>query len=217
MEVTANGPLPDVIVKTNAAGEYAFAKIFPQGNYTVTVLDPITGGLSRERIFLRTDEAVEHDFRLKGRGSVTVRVVDGADVPVEEAFITLTETDFPGNTYEGSIDASNEGELTFNGIFEGDFSVSVSDPFARGGRLSSTLPGPDQNVEAKVRLTTTGTVQGRFFLPDGTPVAFGAMTLKRNGRTIGQITADGTGDNVGGFRVRLRPGREVSGSTVSIR
>ena len=43
VELTAIGPLPEVTVRTDDAGNYAFAEIFPQGLYTITVADPVTG------------------------------------------------------------------------------------------------------------------------------------------------------------------------------
>src|SRR4029077_5723724 len=68
VEVTANGPLPDVMVSTNGAGHFRFAKIFPSGNYTHTARDPATGGLAQETIFLPAAQDIAHDLRLEGRG-----------------------------------------------------------------------------------------------------------------------------------------------------
>ena len=83
VEVTANGPLPNVTVSTDASSHFAFAKIFPEGTYAVTVRDPISGGVTQEQIFLRAGQDMAHDFRLKGRGTVSVKVVDGSNLPVE--------------------------------------------------------------------------------------------------------------------------------------
>jgi hypothetical protein len=77
VEVTANGPLPNVTVSTDASSHFAFAKIFPEGTYTVTVRDPISGGVTQEQIFLRAGQDMPHDFRLKDRGTVYLKVVDG--------------------------------------------------------------------------------------------------------------------------------------------
>ena len=173
--VTMNGPLPDVVVETDENGVFGFAAILPQGSYTLTVRDPVTGGRAQERIYLGSTEDVVHDVRLLGRGTVKVRVVDGANEPVTDAFVQLTEIDFPRNVYEGVADASNEGVVTFPNVFEGRFTVEGRDVFARGGRVSSTLPRPGDEVEVKLALTTTGTVRGRFLMPDSTPIPYGIV------------------------------------------
>ena len=194
VEVTANGPLPDVTVLTDASGHFRFAKIFPEGSYTVTVRDPVTGGVVRESIILHAGQDVSHDMRLKGRGTVTVQVVDGSGLPVDNALVTLTETSFPNSVQEDAVQPSNQGMVTFVRVFEGPFSVQASDIFGRGGRAASVLP-LDATVNVVVHLTSTGIVQGHFFGPDKvTPIPFADVRLLANGRQIGAITTDGTGD-----------------------
>ena len=103
VEVTANGPTPDVMVKTDAQGLFRFPKVFPQGTYSVIASDPRSGGLSLETVYLRAREDVTHDQRLKGRGTVRVRVVDGSDQPVASAFLTFSRpTSRAGPTKESS-------------------------------------------------------------------------------------------------------------------
>src|SRR5207247_2529552 len=82
VEVTAFGPLPDVTVSTDSNGHFAFAKIFPEGTYNITARDSATGGLRRDQVYLRASQDVIHDLRLKGRGTVNVKVVNGAGQPV---------------------------------------------------------------------------------------------------------------------------------------
>ncbi len=214
VEVTANGPLPDVTVRTDAQGKYHFAKIFPAGGYTVTASDPVTGGTARDSVSLPADKDIVHDFRLKGRGTVKVTVVDGAGQPVGNAFVSLTETEYPSETFDGVLDASNQGVVTFDRVFEGPFSVVASDTFGRGGRAASVLPAPGASVEIKVPLTTTGTVTGHFYMPDGvTAIPYGSVQLSANGRVIGTVTTQGSGD-VGGFSFDYVPAGalQVTGS-----
>jgi hypothetical protein len=199
VEVTAVGPLPEVTVTTGADGYYEFAKIFPEGSYSVTARDAVTGGLRRDTVYLKAAQDVEHDIRLKGKGTVRVRVVDGAGQPVSNAFIRLEETQFPNRLYEAAIGASNGGVATFENVFEGPVTAQASDVFARGGRASSTLAGPGATLELTVALTTTGTVQGYFLRADGnTPIPFGSVKLVVGGRTVGQATTDGV-DDIGFF------------------
>ena len=205
VEVTAVGPLPEVTVATDANGHYEFAKIFPEGSYTVTARDAVTGGLRRDTVYLKAAQDVTHDIRLKGRGTVLVRVVDGAGQPVPNAFIRLEETQFPNRLYEAAIGASNGGVATFENVFEGPVTAQASDVFARGGRASSTLTGPGAILELTVSLTTTGTVKGHFRRADGTtPIPFGSVKLVVGGRTVGQATTDGV-DDIGAFEFHYVP------------
>jgi PA14 domain-containing protein/chitobiase/beta-hexosaminidase-like protein/Big-like domain-containing protein/carboxypeptidase family protein len=209
VDVSATGPLPEVVVKTNDQGFYRFPKIFPEGTYSITTRDGVTGGVAREQIYLRAGQDSVHDQRLKGTGTVRVRVVNALDEPVTTAFVRLRETDFPNGAYERAIEASNEGVATFESVFEGPFNVEVSDPLGRGGRFSSVLPHAGDTVEVKVRMTVTGTVQGRFLMPDGiTPIPFGSVTLIAGGRVVGQATTRGT-DPVGSFSFAYVPAGDL--------
>jgi protocatechuate 3,4-dioxygenase beta subunit len=209
VEVTARGALPDVTVVTDPQGNYKFAKIFPQGSYTITVSDPVTGGVAQEAIYLRAAQDLHHDLRLKGRGTVRVTVVDGAGQPVQNAFVRLTETSYPNRSYESVIAPSNLGIATFNNVYEGAVSVEASDAFARGGRVSSVLPRPGDTIELKVAMTTTGKIRGKFLRPDGTtPIPFGIVKLIAGNRVIGQTATAGSGE-VGSFAFDYVPAGPV--------
>ncbi|HKY34350.1 MAG TPA: carboxypeptidase regulatory-like domain-containing protein [Polyangiaceae bacterium] len=200
IEVTANGALPDVVVRTDAAGHYRFAKIFPEGSYVLTVSDPITGGVARSGVYLRRAQDQTQDVRLLGRGTVLVRVVDANDAPVSNAFVRLRETGFPNRDFEGAANAANQGVVRFDNVFEGAVSSEVSDNIGRGGRASGTLTGPGATLEMKVRLSITAGVSGVFLAADGvTPVPFGQITLYANGRVLGQTTSGGSGESLGKF------------------
>jgi hypothetical protein len=210
VEVTANGPVADVMVKTDAQGRYRFAKVFPQGTYSIIARDPRTGGASLEVVYLRARADAVHDQRLKGRGTVRVRVVDASDQPVGHAFVHLQETDFPRRSYEGVVEAANQGVAVVDGVFEGPFSVTASDSFGRGGRTSGTLARPGETAEVTVRLTAVGTVRGRFLMPDRlTPIPFGVVRLVAGGRVIGQTTTPGAGENLGRYSFDYVPAGPV--------
>jgi len=210
IEVTANGLLPDVVVNTDAAGHFAFAKIFPEGNYALTARDPITGGVARTTVYLRAKQDAIQDMRLLGRGTVRVAVVDAADVPVTAAFVRLTESSFPNRLFEGAVDAAHQGVVTFENVFEGPLAAEASDAFARGGRASSVLTGPGAVLDMKVRLSMTGKVTGRFVAADGqTPVPFGAVSLTAGGRVLGQTTTQGSGPDAGRFAFDFVPAGPV--------
>lgn len=209
VEVTAKGALPEVTVTTKPDGTYRFAKIFPQGSYTVTATDPVTGGVAQESLFLKAAQDLQHDLRLKGRGTVRVTVVDGAGQPVQNAFVRLTETQYPNRSYESTVAPSNLGVAVFTNVYEGPVSAEASDAFARGGRVSSVLPRPGDTIELKVAMTTTGKVRGRFLRPDNTtPIPFGIVKLIAGNRVIGQTATLGTGE-VGAFSFDYVPAGPV--------
>jgi hypothetical protein len=200
IEVTATGAIPDVVVTTNAAGRYRFAKIFPEGAYTLTFRDPITGAVAQSGVQLRAGDDMAHDVRLLGRGTVVVRVVDANGAPVNRAFVRVRESSFPRREFEGAADAANQGVVTFDNVFEGPVSAEVSDPIGRGGRAAGVLVAPGARLELEVALSITGRVSGIFVGADGTtPVPFGAITLTQHGRVLGQTTAQGSGAELGRF------------------
>jgi hypothetical protein len=205
VEVTAVGPLPETTVTTDVNGKYQFAKIFPEGSYSLTARDAVTGGLRRDSIYIRAAQDMTHDLRLKGRGTVQVRVVDGGGNPVTKAFVRLEENQFPNRVYEAALEASNGGVVKFDNVFEGPLTAQANDAFARGGRSTSTLSGPGATLEMTVPLTTTGTVRGKFVRADGTtPIPFGAVKLVANNVVIGTTTTAGNGE-VGTFSFTYVP------------
>lgn len=203
VEVTVNGPLPDVTVRTNAQGHYAFAAVLPQGTYTMTARDPVGGGVARKAIYLRGGEVAVHDVRLLGKGSVVVTVVDGANQVVESAQVRLRQTAYPFRVYEGFVEPANGGVVHFAEVVEGPFSVEASDVHGRGGRVSGSLPFGG-SVPVRLALSVTGAVQGRFLMPDGSPIPFGSVRLLSSGRTLGQVTTQASGE-VGAYRFDYVP------------
>ncbi len=204
VEVSVDGPLPDVLVKTDAAGQFRFARVLPAGRYRLTARDPATGELARDDVYLRAGLDAEHDVVLRGIGEVRVRVVSGDDLPVDRAFVRLTETEYPNRVHERSLEPASEGIARFEGVYQGPLVVSVRDPLARGGRASATLARAGDVLEVKVRLTTTGTVQGTFRMPSGEPIAFGTVRLIGPAGPMGQQTTEGAGE-VGRFRFDFVP------------
>jgi hypothetical protein len=212
VQVTASGPYPNttnITVTTNAIGFYQFAKILPAGTYTITAADPVSGGVSQMTEYLRVAQNTTQNLRLLGVGTINVTVVDGGGNPVSNAFATLTESGYPNASFSGSLSASNQGVISFPNVFEGGFSVQASDPLGRGGRASGTLPQGVTSLNVQVQLTTTGTVQGYFYLPDGmTPIPNANILLTVNQQVIGQATSLNTG-NIGSYSFTYVPAGPV--------
>jgi hypothetical protein len=195
VEVTMNGMLPDVTVRTNAEGHYAFAKIFPEGRYTLTARDPASGGVIQRPMYLRAGQNVEQDLTLKGRGTVRVTVADADGVAAGQAYVRVTELEFPNRVHERAVEPPHQGVIEIERVFQGPISVEASDAFGRGGRSSGEIPAPDATVDVKVTLSVTGTVNGHFVLPDAeeTPIRSGVVKLFADNRAIGQITTQDDG------------------------
>lgn len=209
VQVTANGPLPNITVNTDATGTFTFAKIFPQGLYTLTAADPVSGGVTQMNVYLIAGQNATQNLRLLGTGTINVAVVDGAGVPVSAAYVTLNENNYPNAVFNGSLDASNQGVISFPDVFEGPFSVAVVDPFGRSGRASGVLPQGTGSVNIQVQETTTGTVQGVYYLPDGvTPIPNAIVNLTASGRVIGQATTASVG-TIGSFSFDYVPAGSV--------
>ena len=209
VQVTADGPLPDVTVSTDASGNFKFAKIFPEGQYTLTASDPVSGGVTQMHVYLRAGQDMTQNLRLKGTGTVNVTVVDGAGAPVTNAFVTLQETDYPNASFDGSLNASNQGVVSFQNVFEGGFAVQATDSFGRGGRTSAVLPPNTSFINVQVQLTTTGTLVGHFYRPDGvTPIPNATVQLMAGSRTIGQATTVSSGD-IGSYEFDYVPAGPV--------
>ena len=209
VQVIANGLLPNVTVTTDATGTFKFAKIFPQGLYTLSAADPFSGGVTQMNVYLIAGQNTTQNLRLLGTGTINVTVVDGAGVPVNSAFVTLNENGYPNAVFNGSLDSSNQGVISFPNVFEGNFAVQVIDPFGRGGRVSGILPQGTTSVNVQVQLTTTGTVQGHYYLPDGiTAIPNATVNLTASGRVIGQATTLSTGD-VGSYSFDYVPAGSV--------
>ncbi len=209
VEVTMNGPLPDVTVVTNAAGEYRMPKIFPAGRYSLTARDLTTGLVERTSIFATAGQDARHDIRLKGQATVRVHVVTALGEPVESAYVTLREIAYPARALESAVSPATEGVALFASVFEGQVSIEVRDPMGRtgaSGRSSLVIPTGVSNVETTVRVTTTGTVRGRFLRPlgDDTPIANAVVQLKQSGRILGQLTTSAT-EPVGSFEFLYVP------------
>ena len=209
VEVRADGPLPDVTVYTFGAGQYNFAKILVPGTYTLTVRDPATGGMAQTRVQVGENQSVVQDVRLLGRGRVTVNVTDSDGHALDNAFVTLSEVDFPKRAFEGVIRSGDQASVVFEDVFEGRVSVAVSDPYARGGRGSGVISAPGESITISVQVSDTGTVKGRFLRPDGvTPIPYATVQLKRKTgaqwEVIGRATTASSGE-VGSFQFDYVP------------
>jgi hypothetical protein len=208
VQVTAIGPFPNTNttqVTTNATGVYQFAAILAEGNYTITAADPVSGGVAQTMEYMRPALNITQNMTLLGTGTVNVTVVDGAGNPVTSAFATLTETGYPKGSFNGPINAANQGVASFANVYDGSFSIQVTDSLGRAGLGSGTLPQNVPSVNVQVQLATTGVVQGYFYLPDdATGIPNAVVQLTQNGSITAETITQGTG-NIGAFTFNYVP------------
>src|SRR5271157_690232 len=210
IQVTANGALPDVVVSTDSQSHFAFAAIFPEGTYSLSAIDPVSGGRVMDRVYLRAGMDTVHDLRLKGTAVVNVHVVDAAGQPVTAAQVHLRENSYPYEDLSGVIQASDQGIYTFTEVFEGPLSVDSTDVYGRSGSVSANLPQGVGSIDVTVTLRVSGVVQGHFYQRDGvTPIGNALVTVTEAGRPIAQVTTPATGD-VGSYSMTYVPAGPVS-------
>lgn len=186
----SGGSLAAATVVTDAAGYYEFAEIFPAGNYFLTATAPITGYTNRSIISAERNRDVVTDIRLRGRGAVRVRVLDGASQPAQRGSLNLNAKGYPNEARYQELSPGQGGVVTFEGLTEGEFVVSAQQN-GLGGR-GTLIVQRDMTVELVLQLQASGTIEGRVFQADGvTPVGLADVTLTRNGQPAGfTITAD---------------------------
>jgi PA14 domain/Concanavalin A-like lectin/glucanases superfamily/Bacterial Ig-like domain/Carboxypeptidase regulatory-like domain len=192
------GSLADATVRTDDAGHYEFAEVFPEGSYQLTASDTVTGSSNRVRISAQRNKDTIADIRLLGTGALRVRVVDGAGSPARTGSVELGGTGFPNERRFAEIGPDAGGLVSFDNLPEGEYAVAAMQQ-GLGGRAAATVPIGGV-VEATVQLQSSGTVQGRVLLPGGAAaVGLADVELKIGGRSAGYtVTSDGD-DSRGSF------------------
>jgi hypothetical protein len=207
VEVSLEGALPKVSGRTDETGHYRIASVLPEGPYTLTAIDSVTGSVAQQSVLLRAGQEAQFDLRLLGRGTVRVAVQDANGQPAERATVVLRETHYPNREFNAVIQPNDQGVATVARVFEGTFAVQASDVYGRGGRTSGTLTAPDQTVDITVTLNATGTIRGHFIRPDGSdmvPVPYGIVTL-RGANLVAEATTSSDPDTLGAFNFDYVP------------
>ena len=187
VRVTLNLGGAPVTVTTDPSGVYRFAPILPANSYQLFVEDPFTGLKGYGSVYVKAGAEAAANLRLLGKGTVIVQVVDADGItPVPSASVNLSMSTYPFDKASGNISPSDNGQITFNNITEGSFSVSVRDSYGFGGRIQGVIPADNQTVTVRIRIAPSGEVKGKFLSPDGAaPIPNAQIKLVSGGSVIG--------------------------------
>ncbi|HZV80812.1 MAG TPA: Ig-like domain-containing protein, partial [Geobacteraceae bacterium] len=198
----------DVTVTTDEKGLFHFASLIPAGNQPIIAEDPATTLKWKGNVYVPSGLDVPITIKLLGRGTVTVKVLDGeGKVMIPNAAIYLKGTGYPNDSASGASDAN--GQAVFTNLSEGSYAVSASGTGNLGGlngRNQVTITADKTSVTVEVRLASSATVTGRFLKADGiTPITGGQITLKRNGQAIAYTSSSSDPADPGRFRLEYIP------------
>ncbi len=192
--------LPVVTVTTDAGGHYNFAPILPQGGYTLTAEDPVSGLKGQAYVSVTAGQDVKVNPRLLGKGSVLVTVREASGAPVPEGTVELAGGTFLRDQATGILTPDRQGQFRFANITEGPFSVTARDARGLQGLATGSIPAAGAEAAVTIILTPAGTITGRFLFPDGTGVPGAQVTLTDAGGTPRAFTTTASdAEHVGRF------------------
>lgn len=194
----------DVTVTTDEQGLFHFAPIIPTGNQPIIAEDPATTLKWKGNVYVPSGLDVPITIRLLGRGSLTVKVLNADGTPAQAATVNANGSAYPNDSASGVTDAV--GLVNFSNLSEGNYAISATGTFGRGGRNQAFIPGDKASVTAEVRLAPSATVTGHFLKADGvTPIVGGQITLKRNGQVNAYASSSSDAADPGRYRMEFVP------------
>jgi len=167
-----NDPNNPFTVTTDQQGAYLFPLVNP-GAFTVTATDTASGLTGRADGTVDAGATANVRIRLLGTGPVKV-TVSGSNGLIPNALVTVTRGTYPNDSRQGRT--GGDGSITFAGgdvLTEGPFSVTAFDQTTGiTGYGSGAVPGGGAEADVQVHLDdASGTVHGRFLMPDSvTPI-----------------------------------------------
>ena len=186
--------LSNVNVVTDDNGAYLYPLVNP-GGFSVTASDPVSGLVGHSDGTVDAGATANVAIRLLATGTVKV-FVTGSNGVVAGALVTVTRGTFPNDSRQGVTGA--DGSVMFSGgdaITEGVLSVSAFDPATGITGYASGTVSPAGETDVNVRLNDeTGTVHGRFFMPDGVTTIPNAQVHVTSARGQAFATTDSGGN-----------------------
>lgn len=184
-------------VFTDSLGRYNLTTV-PTGDYTLEVLDPVSGGLSTYPLTVQTNQVTTQNVILTAVGSAIVTVNDVNGNPVIDAVVYVDSEAEGGEQVAGRTD--------FNGVFEvaniplGDYQIRVTDPRSPNIKFfdlyaSGNISASGQNnshevnllVSSNIDLTVVDSDNGGLFV-NGADIT---ISDNRGQRSVGNTDVNG--------------------------
>lgn len=174
----------DVVVRTNAAGHFAFEPVIPASTYTILVEDDLhTGRKATASVSVPAGKDVPVSIRLLAKGSLTVNVRNADGTAAVSAGVKANGNSFPNDSAAGPSDAN--GSVNFSNLSEGAYAVSAVGTSNLGGSAQGTIAADGSSAPVTVTLAASGTVKGTFRKADGAaPITGGQITLKNTSNQV---------------------------------
>jgi len=188
--------ITEMQVSTRDDGSFQFDLVPPE-LFWLEAYDPLTGNYGIARGSVETGDEAVVDINILGKGTVHVKVIDGAGDPIQNARVWLNSGSKIAYLVEElpTLYSDQNGEVVFSYVPEGGFSVTAEDPGTlTGGKSGGTIPEDNTEVDVTVIASSSGTVSGTIFTADETEIVpYAQIKLQSMGRYAFYTTSDASG------------------------
>ncbi len=190
-----------VSVNADAQGVYRFEQV-PLGTFTLQADESNNLGVAALLwgVLSQSGEVVTLDATLPAVGDVTGTVFDSANNPAANARVSITGGGLVGSR---SVTADAQGVYRFARMGVGPFEVQASHATLQSFGSTVGMLEAGQTATAVINLTPTGSVRGKVFSADGTPLANAQLRVENydHAGPRGFFVKTATTDSTGGYEV----------------
>lgn len=111
-------------LNSDSLGGFNFNTV-PDGEYTMSVTDPVSGGISSVTLSVIADQTTVENLVIQPLGAANLLVLDSSGSPVQDSFVYLSSESLPDELVVGRTDI--DGELTIPNIPAGTYTLRVTD------------------------------------------------------------------------------------------
>lgn len=175
--------------KTNDQGEYRLINV-PVGGHEISVKTD-KGDMGSATVEVKeANKLYSKDVKLIGLGRVRVTVSDAQGKVVSGVQLSLTSS----SGKKQVLNSNAQGQVDFQYVLAGRFSVSAFDPIARLGGSISSLLNPAEDIHVSVSLEPAADILGTVYQADGTtPAANVLVRLSSKGSHYKEVRTSSNG------------------------